>query len=135
MTPPTSSSLIDPISRRRLPAYLLGHAGLTRWYWRGACHDEDTELFFPQGRFQEVEAEPARKICGACPVSTECREHADTLPEPYGIWAGTTPRERGWDKYGRRLKKKAQPNVGSNGAGATSTEAAPTESGGLPPTS
>lgn len=105
MTHSISSPLIDPLSRRRLPAYLLGADDLARWHWRGACVGVDSELFFPGGRFQELEAEPAREICAGCPVRIECREHADSAPEPYGIWGGATPRERGWNTCGRRLKE------------------------------
>ncbi|WP_414170643.1 WhiB family transcriptional regulator [Streptoverticillium reticulum] len=45
----------------------------------------------------------ALQICAACPVM-ECREHAAAVPEPFGIWGGTTPQQRGWDATGRPLR-------------------------------
>jgi WhiB family redox-sensing transcriptional regulator len=36
----------------------------------------------------------ARKNCARCPVAAECLEHALAVPELYGVWAATTPKER-----------------------------------------
>ncbi|GAF49017.1 putative WhiB family regulatory protein [Rhodococcus wratislaviensis NBRC 100605] len=36
----------------------------------------------------------ARPICQHCPVLTQCREHALTTGEPYGIWGGMTEDDR-----------------------------------------
>lgn len=65
-----------------------------------ACRGQ-TEIFFPAGdgtRFlgsnvpQDYSA--ARSICVACPVRTECLEHAVSVGEPAGMWGGATPEER-----------------------------------------
>ncbi|MFF3062140.1 WhiB family transcriptional regulator [Streptomyces sp. NPDC057909] len=85
---------IDPVTRRRLPGYLTGLPTLADWHQHAACTGVDTELFFPATRGQ---AEHARTICASCPVTEPCRAHAETMPEAYGVWGGTTPRERGWN--------------------------------------
>ncbi len=36
----------------------------------------------------------AKRICGACPVSLDCAEHARTAPETFGVWGGQTETER-----------------------------------------
>ncbi len=36
----------------------------------------------------------ARKICGPCPVRTDCLIASFESNEPHGVWAGITHRER-----------------------------------------
>jgi len=36
----------------------------------------------------------ARAICASCPVFNECISHAIKQREDYGLWAGTTMRQR-----------------------------------------
>jgi|SRR5579872_3411863 len=77
------------------------------WQDRALCEGEDPEVFFPRpGRG----ADRARALCAACPVRPECL--ADALensarhgPGLYGIWGGTTERER------RRLRRKTGGDV------------------------
>ncbi|WP_116209076.1 WhiB family transcriptional regulator [Streptomyces olivoreticuli] len=83
----------------------MGLHTLASWYQRAACSDVDPELFFIAGRREGEQTEIALKICGSCPVTNECLEHAQKAPEPYGIWGGTTARERGWDSLGKRRFK------------------------------
>jgi WhiB family redox-sensing transcriptional regulator len=73
-------------------------ADLWEWQLVGACRDADPTLFFhPEG-----ERGPARRnrdaaaktICAACPVMTQCREHALAVREPYGVWGGLTEDDR-----------------------------------------
>jgi hypothetical protein len=33
-------------------------------------------------------------VCGGCPVLSQCRKHALSVREPYGIWGGLSRRER-----------------------------------------
>ena len=61
------------------------------WQSRAACRGVDTEIFFPN---TDEEAEPAKAICGACPVQESCLEHALADREREGIWGGATERER-----------------------------------------
>lgn len=70
------------------------------WEWQhsGLCRTRSPELFFhPDGERGAVKrAREARavRLCGACPVIEQCREHALALPEPYGVWGGLTEQER-----------------------------------------
>ena len=32
----------------------------------------------------------ALEICAGCPVREACRRHAIQVPEPFGVWGGTT---------------------------------------------
>jgi WhiB family transcriptional regulator, redox-sensing transcriptional regulator len=65
---------------------------LTSWNWRVAarCHTTDAEGLFVRGADQR----DARGFCHACPVRTECLAHALDGEIEYGIWGGTTERER-----------------------------------------
>jgi WhiB family redox-sensing transcriptional regulator len=53
----------------------------------------DVNLFFP-GTGGAGAAAEARKVCASCPVTARCLEHAMSVPELFGVWAGTTERER-----------------------------------------
>lgn len=61
------------------------------WQNRGACRGVDTDIFFPA---TDEEAEPAKEICGVCPVRESCLEHALIAREREGVWGGATERER-----------------------------------------
>lgn len=53
-------------------------------------------LFFPESKEQETKCLPiVRTICAGCPERKECLEYALREQIPYGIWAGTTPAQRG----------------------------------------
>lgn len=79
----------------RLPGPVMD---LWEWQYQGACRDVDTTMFFhPEGergaaRRRRVEA--AKAICATCPVMQQCREHALSVREPYGIWGGMSEEER-----------------------------------------
>jgi len=73
-------------------------AELWEWQLSGLCRTSDPNLFFcPEG-----ERGPARRrrelaaktVCLSCPVLQQCRSHALTVREPYGVWGGMTPEER-----------------------------------------
>ncbi|EHI39769.1 WhiB family transcriptional regulator [Rhodococcus opacus PD630] len=54
----------------------------------------------PEGETQEAwryRESFATRICQTCPVLEQCRTHAQTVREPFGIWGGTTESER---RYG-----------------------------------
>jgi WhiB family transcriptional regulator, redox-sensing transcriptional regulator len=68
------------------------------WQERGACRGESPSLFFApdhesphQRRMRET---AAKLICAHCPVRAVCRAYALQTGELYGIWGGTTERER-----------------------------------------
>ncbi|PXY25939.1 transcription factor WhiB [Prauserella sp. PE36] len=66
------------------------------WSERAACRDEDPELFFPvsdMGPGAQQTAQ-AKAICARCPVRAECLRYALESGLDYGIFGGTTERER-----------------------------------------
>ena len=61
------------------------------WTNRALCKNLDTELFFPQRGESTVHV---RMVCKACPVVKPCLEYAMRGMEKFGIWGGTSERER-----------------------------------------
>lgn len=61
------------------------------WAARAECRGEDPALFFP-GPDDDTLA--ALSICARCPVRQECLEYAIEARERFGIWGGTTERQR-----------------------------------------
>ena len=70
------------------------------------CRDiENPDIFFPEGKVEEAKSLPiAQSICGSCIERKECLEYALAENIPFGIWAGTTPKDRG--VYVQRRRKK-----------------------------
>ncbi|MGW4333416.1 WhiB family transcriptional regulator [Rhodococcus koreensis] len=68
------------------------------WRNRGACSFYGPALFF--GRDGESTGDRTRRerrakiICGTCPALAPCRAFALGAGERFGIWGGTTERER-----------------------------------------
>lgn len=61
-------------------------------------------LFFPESKEQEAKCLPiARTICAGCPERKECLDYALKEQIPHGIWAGTTPAQRG---FGQGFKNR-----------------------------
>ena len=55
----------------------------------------DPDIFFPPDPYSHAQRKQAQAICADCPVQVECLEYAVTFPTVlYGIWAGTTERQR-----------------------------------------
>jgi WhiB family redox-sensing transcriptional regulator len=79
----------------RLPAPLMD---LWDWQSQAACRDVNPELFFSpeseRGVRKRAREMVAKSLCGTCPVQPECRQHALSVGEPYGVWGGTTESER-----------------------------------------
>lgn len=61
------------------------------WAERARCVDADPDTFFG-GKGHPVG--PAKAICSRCPVKAECLDWAIQQGEQYGVWGGTSPRER-----------------------------------------
>jgi WhiB family redox-sensing transcriptional regulator len=76
------------------------------WQAEAVCAALDEQmadaLFFPQ-RGESTKA--ARALCSGCPVRAECLEYALQNREQFGIWGGTSERER------RMLRKKRKPSA------------------------
>jgi WhiB family redox-sensing transcriptional regulator len=60
------------------------------WRDHAACRGMDTNLWFPEGRGQAVEA---KAVCARCPVAGECRRDAE-VHDAVGVWGGMTRAER-----------------------------------------
>ena len=61
------------------------------WTADALCPQVDPDLWFPE---KGESVADARRICGRCPVATECLTHALTHHIPHGIWGGTTGLDR-----------------------------------------
>ncbi|PBC46203.1 transcriptional regulator [Rhodococcus sp. ACS1] len=70
------------------------------WDWQihALCRQMDTELFYSHdGEERAARARrerAAKEICLGCPVRRACADHAVTAAETYGVWGGTTERDR-----------------------------------------
>ncbi|KAA2252536.1 WhiB family transcriptional regulator [Solihabitans fulvus] len=68
------------------------------WQLQARCRGANSTLFFhpdaERGSARERREERAKAICRACPVRTECREHALQVEEQYGVWGALGESER-----------------------------------------
>jgi WhiB family redox-sensing transcriptional regulator len=73
-------------------------ADLWEWQLQGACREADPTLFFhpesERGAARRNRDAAAKEVCATCPVLAECRTHALTTREPYGVWGGMSEDER-----------------------------------------
>ena len=73
-------------------------ADMWEWQFQGTCRHVDPAVFFhPEGErgpARRRRDEAAKAVCATCPVVRQCREHALTVREPYGVWGGMTEQER-----------------------------------------
>jgi WhiB family redox-sensing transcriptional regulator len=70
------------------------------WTTDALCAQVDPALFYPEA------GEPnrdAKRICAGCEVRAECLAYALAHRERFGVWGGTTERER------RRLRRAGGP--------------------------
>lgn len=67
------------------------------WMDQAICAQTDPEAFFPDKGGSTREA---KKVCLNCMVKAQCLDYALDNDERFGIWGGTSERER------RVLKKK-----------------------------
>jgi len=61
------------------------------WAAKAECRGEDPTKFFPG---TDDDPSVALAICARCPVRQECLDYAMEARERYGIWGGTTERQR-----------------------------------------
>src|SRR6266498_4049880 len=61
------------------------------WRTRGLCQSVDPETFFPA---PSEPADAAVALCRTCDVQGSCLAWALDVGDCYGVWGGTTPRER-----------------------------------------
>jgi WhiB family redox-sensing transcriptional regulator len=62
------------------------------WHAEALCPETSADAFFPDRDGDNGAA--AIRICGRCPVRTQCLEHALQHREEHGVWGGTTPNQR-----------------------------------------
>jgi WhiB family redox-sensing transcriptional regulator len=61
------------------------------WALDSACRGLDSSMFFPG---HDGDSEPALLVCSGCAVRDECLDFALETRQRYGIWGGTTERQR-----------------------------------------
>jgi WhiB family redox-sensing transcriptional regulator len=71
------------------------------WMSQANCLGINPDLFFPERGESVTEA---KAVCADCIVRNRCREYAITNNEKFGIWGGTSERER------RRIRKQRMLN-------------------------
>lgn len=90
------------------------------WQEHAACRDYDMELFFEadneRGELRARREEAAKQVCASCPVRAECLRFAESGPEVFGVWGGTTQRERTVRRR-RRRRTGAPPPARARGRG------------------
>lgn len=82
---------------------------MRQWHWRddALCAEPHPTLepddWFRIGEDRSFEARhlaALRTVCDACPVKAECLEYAVVNEPDWGVWAGTTPRQRAFLRRG-----------------------------------
>jgi len=68
------------------------------WRADALCAQTDPEAFFPD---KGGSTRDAKRICGECDVRAQCLEWALEHDERFGIWGGTSERERRKLRAGR----------------------------------
>lgn len=63
----------------------------TAWKAAGECRSVPPHLFFPE---RGESTKDAKAICARCQVRVECLEFAIENCEKFGIWGGTSEKER-----------------------------------------
>ena len=71
------------------------------WATKAACAGVDPALMFPG---QGDDTRPAKAVCDGCPVKAECLNHALRHHENWGIWGGTSEKERRQMRRTRRRR-------------------------------
>jgi len=61
------------------------------WTVFSACREADPTIFFASTRDDD---RAAVRVCGTCTVRDECLGFALDTRERFGVWGGTTERER-----------------------------------------
>ena len=83
------------------------------WQMRGSCRGLSSDLFFhpdwERGPARAIREARAKNVCRGCPVLAQCRAHALTVHEPYGIWGGLTEGER--KQIEPTLPRPARPTI------------------------
>ena len=88
-------------------------ADLWDWQLQGSCRQVSPEVFFhPEGERGPARRSrdgQAKEVCLGCPVLIQCRNHALTVREPYGVGGGMTEDER--EVHYAKAKQAAAPRI------------------------
>ena len=74
------------------------------WQDSASCAQVDPEIFFPE---KGEPTSPAKRVCRRCPVRQECEDDALSRRERYGVWGGTSERQRREILAGRQKAEAA----------------------------
>lgn len=74
------------------------------WMRDGACVGCDPDLFYPE---RGASTKQAKAVCRGCPVRERCLQYALDGVEKFGIWGGTSERER------RRMRRDIRASKGA----------------------
>lgn len=74
------------------------------WEGRGRCAEVGGDLFYPE---DGESAAPALRVCAACEVRARCLDWALETGQVWGVWGGTTERQRQAMRAGRGLEELA----------------------------
>ncbi len=80
-----------------------------RWHLDAACRGMTADLFYPARGESTAEA---TSVCQGCPVQGECLAAAVGRNERFGIWGGTSARQR------RPLRREIRRRSDEDGAAA-----------------
>ncbi|WP_328596787.1 WhiB family transcriptional regulator [Agromyces humi] len=88
-----------PVKRRirQLPSTTVD--GPHAWRVDALCAQTDPEMFFPE---KGGPTSDPKKVCKSCEVRSECLDYALDNDEDFGVWGGTSPRERRDIRAGRK---------------------------------
>lgn len=88
------------MTRRRQPRRLVTGSVWDRlgldvagagWMRDGLCAQTDPDAFFPA---KGVPNQPAKRVCVGCPATGDCLAYALAHNERFGVWGGTSERQR-----------------------------------------
>lgn len=96
---PDGTISADGIGRRATPAEeLFALLEPPAWHASAACRGKPTSWFYPD---RGEATDQAKALCESCPVRAACTAHAMRVPERFGIWGGTSERQR------KRMRRSA----------------------------
>ena len=84
----------NPFSR---PGMFIESENISEWQPLGLCSQTDPEVFFPE---KGGSTRSAKEVCNSCEVKPQCLKYALDNDERFGIWGGTSERDR------RKLRKQ-----------------------------
>lgn len=72
------------------------------WFAQAACRGIRTDVFYPE---QGGDSSSPKSVCEGCPVREECLDYAMATGDRFGVWGGTSGKER--SAMRRRQRKGA----------------------------